>query len=190
MLDQMRSAYAAAGIDETALSGDFRAVRASLESALEEIRVTSAGLRLPEIEAYDLAETILRSIRDFKLKTHCSVEVDLADLPTEVEMPIKITLYRVIQEALANSYRHAAGKGIAVRARQSGNDLGNAHNREFGIVHESSNACASHLIATDTTKKDGVIHLSQCTDKITAVQITGSLTGCNHDTFLLSVLAD
>ena len=38
-------------------------------------------------------------------------------------MPVKITLYRLVQEALTNAYRHAGGKGQRVVVQCDGRDL-------------------------------------------------------------------
>ena len=38
------------------------------------------------------------------------------NLPDQVDLPLKITVYRLVQEALTNAFRHAGGAGQAVRA--------------------------------------------------------------------------
>lgn len=38
-------------------------------------------------------------------------------MPEQASLSVKITLYRVVQEALNNAYRHAAGAGQRVEAR-------------------------------------------------------------------------
>jgi len=96
------------------VSKDFRTIQLATESAMAELRTISAGLRLPEIAPISLAETIQRAVHDFEKKTGCNVILTLGKLPEQAPLPTKITAYRVLKESLANSFRHAEGKGLAV----------------------------------------------------------------------------
>jgi signal transduction histidine kinase len=49
--------------------------------------------------------------------------VTVGDLPAQADVAVKIAIYRVIQEALANAWRHAGGVGQAVRVERSGSVL-------------------------------------------------------------------
>jgi len=97
------------------VSQDFRTVQLATESAMAELRTISAGLRLPEIAPITLADTIHRAVRDFEQKTNCEVTLTLGSLPEQAPLPVKITAFRVLKESLANSFRHAAGAGLAVQ---------------------------------------------------------------------------
>jgi signal transduction histidine kinase len=98
---------------------DFAIVKSALESSLREIRAISSGLRLPELQPLTLVEVAAKAVRDHERKTGSNVafEADAAcfeqnadaALCRSASLPVKITLYRVIQEALSNSYRHAPG---------------------------------------------------------------------------------
>ncbi len=103
----------AASVDSTAQS-DFQIVQGSLNHALQEIRTISAGMGLPELENLTLAETVLRAVRTHERRTNTQVSLKLNGLPDSVSVPVKITVYRIIQEALSNAYRHAAGRNQAV----------------------------------------------------------------------------
>lgn len=105
-----------------AVADDFRTVQTALESALAELRAISAGLRLPQIGSLSPTETVQRAIRDYQRKTQCQVTLTLADLPADAPLPVKITLYRLLQEALANGYRHAGGAGQIVRIEKEGGE--------------------------------------------------------------------
>ncbi len=102
---------------------DFQVVQSSLRHALQEIRAISAGMGLPELEHLSLSETIARAVRAHERRTGTPVKVELTELPENVSLPVKITLYRVIQEALSNAYRHAGGAGQEVQAKYEGNQL-------------------------------------------------------------------
>ncbi|MSP12181.1 MAG: hypothetical protein EXR62_04395 [Chloroflexi bacterium] len=73
---------------------------------------------MPELDNLTLAETVVRAVRAHERRTGSKVTVSLDDLPEQAPLPIKITIYRVIQEALNNSYRH--GGGMDQKARVSG----------------------------------------------------------------------
>ena len=92
---------------QPAVLQDVHTVHLAIESAMQELRTISAGLRLPEIHALPLMDTIQRAVNDFERKTQREVVVTLGDLPQDAPLPVKITLYRILQESLANSYRHA-----------------------------------------------------------------------------------
>lgn len=109
-----------AGDEETAANSGMREtgvrIRAALESALAEIRNLSAGLRLPELEGLGVESTIRLAAREYQRKTGNGVVLELGDLPLACPDPVRITLYRIVQESLTNSYLHAHGKGQKVVA--------------------------------------------------------------------------
>lgn len=103
-----------------AVSDDFRTIQSALQSALAELRAISAGLRLPEIGRLSLAETVERAVRDYERKTGQGVALAVIGVPDEAPLPVKITLYRLLQESLANSFRHAGG--VDQRVQIAGSD--------------------------------------------------------------------
>jgi signal transduction histidine kinase len=88
---------------------DFRAIHSALQSALTDLRSISLGLQLPEIDRLPSSEIAGRAVRDFERKTGSRVTLTTASDPTEISLPVKITLYRLIQESLANGFRHGGG---------------------------------------------------------------------------------
>lgn len=102
---------------------DFQTVHVAIGSAMKELRTISAGLRLPEIQAIPLVETVQRAIHDYEQKTQTNVLITLGDLPSYAPLPVKITLYRILKESLANSYRHAGGQGQAVHVYTNEQEL-------------------------------------------------------------------
>jgi len=94
---------------------DFETVQTSLRHALQEIRAISAGMGLPELENLTLTETVIRAVRAHERRTNTQVTVKVNDAPESVSVPVKITVYRIIQEALSNAYRHASGRGQQIQ---------------------------------------------------------------------------
>lgn len=99
------------------------AVANSLRHALQEVRAISTGLGVPELQKLSLQEALNRAVRTHERRTKTQVAVELGRLPGDVPLSIKITIYRVVQEALNNAYRHAAGVGQRVRFERVGEQL-------------------------------------------------------------------
>lgn len=104
---------------------DLELVEQSLRQALRDVRATSSGLLLPQLSEIPLGEAILRAARAHGRRTGTDVPLALADLPTEAPLATKIAAFRIVQEALANSWRHVGGAAADVRvaARRSGDRL-------------------------------------------------------------------
>jgi signal transduction histidine kinase len=96
-------------VKRKAANDDFGTIQSALRSALTDMRAILAGLRLPEIRQLSVTETVERAVRDYEHKTSAVVEVSVNGLPVEAPLSVKITLYRIIQESLANGYKHADG---------------------------------------------------------------------------------
>lgn len=100
---------------ERSVGEDFRTVHAALQAALLDLRAISGGLHLPEIEQLSLAETARRAMRDYQRKSGRAVPLAVDGVPDEAPLPVKITLYRLLQESLANGYRHGGAAGQRIR---------------------------------------------------------------------------
>ncbi|MBI2846063.1 MAG: sensor histidine kinase [Chloroflexi bacterium] len=102
---------------------DLGLIHNALESALHEVRGISAGLRLPGLEERSLPDLIRLAIWEHGQKTGDRVVVELTNLPEQVPLAVKVTIYRLLQEALSNAHRHAGGQGVIVRAQNMGTYL-------------------------------------------------------------------
>ena len=98
------------------LRDDLTAIHSTLESALAELRSISLGLNLPEIDGLSCNEIVARAVRDFERKTGATVGLKLADGndPIDIGLPVKITVYRLVQESLTNGFRHGGGAAQCV----------------------------------------------------------------------------
>jgi signal transduction histidine kinase len=102
---------------------DLEAIQASLKRALEEVRATSTGLALPQLSNLTIAGTVEHAVRAHRRRTGSQVEVTIVDVPAQADVAVKIAIYRLVQEALANAWRHAKGIGQAVRVERDGRSL-------------------------------------------------------------------
>jgi signal transduction histidine kinase len=80
---------------------------ALMDGALREIRSTLSSFRMAEFQQRGLASALEGLALQHESLTGNQVEIFIeAELPP-VSIPVKIALYRVLQEALSNAYRHA-----------------------------------------------------------------------------------
>lgn len=90
-------------------------IEASLQNALKEMRGIAAGLAVPQLAELDLNESVVRAVRSHERRTGTKVALEIGPVSDRASLPLRITVYRLIQEALTNSYRHAGGIGQQVR---------------------------------------------------------------------------
>lgn len=122
-------ALAALRLDSRAMTGagkaedrlrETQAVKTHLDDAMKEIRSICTGLVLPHIEAAAADEIVRQVALKHQKRTGTDVRLDLADVPGPISPPEKICIYRFVQEALTNSFRHAGGEGQRVALRTEG----------------------------------------------------------------------
>ena len=100
------------------------AVGEAVDTAMREIRLIARGLLLP-----DIADRSLCDIADSVVEAHVGrtgTKVDYAcDVAPDLGIPdaVRICVYRMLQEALTNAWRHAGGHGQTVRLATAGGCL-------------------------------------------------------------------
>ena len=99
----------------------FPSIR-ELEAAVGpyELVVVVLGPSLASEEALDQVE---RVTRDHERLTGTPVQASLGPLPAHVPLPIKIALFRALQEALSNATRHGDGADLRARVWSAGESL-------------------------------------------------------------------
>lgn len=105
------------------VSEEFRTVQLALQSALTDLRAILRGLQLPEIEPLSLVETLQRAAADHQRKTGVAVPLTLSNAPEAAPLPVRITLFRVLQESLANGFRHGGGRNQRVSVTGSDGEV-------------------------------------------------------------------
>jgi len=122
-LSDVCSACAASVGKNLSVGDEFRTLNSALQFALDELRAIAGGLHLPEIEQLSLAETARRAVRDYERKTGLMVPLSVDDVPDAALLPVKITLFRMLQESLANGYRHSDASDQRVELTRSDGQL-------------------------------------------------------------------
>lgn len=78
-----------------------------LEHALQEIKTTLSVFRPAEFQRRSLPSVLQGLVMQHEAYTDNQVDLYTDDELPPVSLPVKIALYRVLQEALSNAYRHA-----------------------------------------------------------------------------------
>ena len=93
------------------------AIQSSMQNAIQEVRALASGMALPQLEGLRLDEVLARVVNSHERRTGTQVKLTTAGLPEQTDLPVKIAVYRIVQEALNNAFRHAGGVGQAVSAK-------------------------------------------------------------------------
>jgi signal transduction histidine kinase len=102
---------------------ELETIQTSVSRALKEMRAVAGGMCLPELGNLSLTETAMRAISSHQRRTQIEVEFDFEGSFVDVALPVKITAYRLIQEALMNGFKHGGAKGQMVRLYPDQNNL-------------------------------------------------------------------
>ncbi len=98
------------GPDCAAHAQSLARIAALLEDSLTDIRTFLGAFRPPEFAKRNLLFVLRALILQFESTTGNRVDFAVRWPIPEVDLPIKIALYRILQEALSNSHRHAGVK--------------------------------------------------------------------------------
>jgi signal transduction histidine kinase len=129
-----------------AIVDELTSIQSSLENAQKEVRAISTGLSLPQLAELSLAETVTRAVRAHERRTGSRVTLEIDPLPEQAALPVKITVYRVLQESLNNAYRHAGGAHQQIRAFMDGDLLAlEVSDQGPGFVFQPSATFHGHL---------------------------------------------
>ena len=93
---------------------DVCGTRSVLIEAQRGLRHIAAGLLLPDLTGQTLEECIDATVRNHEAKTGTKVELVISRPPADCAKHVKECVCRFVQEGLANSFRHAGGKGQRV----------------------------------------------------------------------------
>ena len=94
---------------------DLGVIKGAVQDALGEIRSISGGLRLPELAPLSVGEVTERAVRAHERRSGSRVAWSVDNVPADAPLPVKITLFRALEEALSNATRHGQGVGLSAR---------------------------------------------------------------------------
>lgn len=97
---------------------ELGSIQNALQSSLRDVRKISSGLAIPGMSELSLAETARRAVKDFERLSGQTVRTDINESLGKAPLAVKITVYRLLQESLANCWRHAPGGTPVVKVQQ------------------------------------------------------------------------
>ena len=104
----------------TELLNYLNRVSVLIEASLAEIKTSLGTFRPPEFARRDLLSVLEGLIIQHEEFTGCHVDFETQGNMPAVSLPVKIALYRIVQEALSNVYRHAGVERARVRLSAEG----------------------------------------------------------------------
>jgi signal transduction histidine kinase len=116
-LDLLRRALASEGGMPAEAEDRIGRIRQLLEGGLNEVRSFIGAFRPPEWEARGLVPLLEGLLIQHEAMTDMQVSMDVRGEIPDLPVAVKIGLYRVLQEALSNAYRHGGADRVVLRLR-------------------------------------------------------------------------
>lgn len=104
-------------------ASQFPVMLEAVRTSLSELREIARGLGVPGIAAWSLADTLRSAVRDTERRFDCTISTQIDAMIGEAALATKITVFRLVQESLANSIRHAPDGNPHVKAWSAGEIL-------------------------------------------------------------------
>ena len=96
----------------------------TLQRAIDEVRRMSMDLRPSMIDDLGIISTINWFCRDFRrFFPHMDLRSDMEVMEDEIPSPLKIVIYRIVQEALNNAAKHSQAAVISISLKKYANRL-------------------------------------------------------------------
>jgi signal transduction histidine kinase len=102
---------------------EIASIKSSLDDAMSEIRDICRGLILPQIEASSLSAILIGVVLAHEQRTGTTVSLTNPVHPPALTPTARICVYRFVQEALNNAFRHGGGVGQCVHVFSIGPKL-------------------------------------------------------------------
>ncbi|MCB0044969.1 MAG: hypothetical protein KDD92_06050 [Caldilineaceae bacterium] len=108
----------------TDLTPRLARVATLLESSLYEIKFFLGAFRPPEFRQHTMVSLVEGLVIQHEDWTGATVKLTIDQVPADLPLPIKISFYRIVQEALSNAYHHAGVDYVNVHIWSTDTQLG------------------------------------------------------------------
>lgn len=102
---------------DTALAGELGEVRESVRALVDDLRRICGNLRPPTIDSLGLSAALQSFTRDWSARTGIRISLDLDASLGRLPETIELSIFRIIQESLANVRKHAGARTVHVQLR-------------------------------------------------------------------------
>jgi signal transduction histidine kinase len=109
-LSSVRAQLTEAGKDQKAVEQ----LQGVLKDTLRDVRNLSSRLQMPELAGLSINDVVALAIKIHIDYTETAVKFETDAHPRRVSPEIKVCVYRFVQEALTNAFKHAGGKSQSV----------------------------------------------------------------------------
>jgi two-component system sensor histidine kinase DegS len=168
-------------LTEKLLDKDIKRAREELEAlkkmicaGMQDIRKIIYDLRPMSIDDLGLIPTVTRYINNFIERTGIDVKLDIRGRQARLDSTYEVTLFRLIQEALNNIYKHAEAKNARVRL-EYGEESINLFISDDGIGFENKAIGEEQYGLLNMEERcrllDGTIEIESAKNKGTTIKI-------------------
>jgi PAS domain S-box-containing protein len=98
-------------------------LRSEIAEAAEGVRRMAGALRPPELDALGVGAAIESHARLLSESTSLPIRVEVESKGQGLSQDVQLALYRIVQEALSNTLRHAQAQRATVRLRHEGGSI-------------------------------------------------------------------
>jgi PAS domain S-box-containing protein len=99
------------------MAGKCDQMEAFIDKIIEDVRRMAHGLSPAALDILGLAAAVKALITDYATHVNWQIKADLTALDEIPDMTAQIAVYRIIQEALHNIFKHASAGTVCVQAR-------------------------------------------------------------------------
>ena len=96
------------------LLGETKSMAELIESSLAIVRITTAQLRPPLLDELGFRTAVEWHVKEFQEHTGIESQLNWSSKQIPLDRSQCVTVFRVLQEALINVYRHAWAKGVTI----------------------------------------------------------------------------
>lgn len=168
-LSQLNLLQARAGQGDALDQASLSRVSDLIEASLAEIKTSLGTFRPPEFARRSLRSVLEGLVIQHEEFTGCRVDLDTQGEIPAVSLPVKIALYRILQEALSNAYRHAGVNRAQVRL------VGRDRTVRLEIADQGRGFDPPPLIGPEATEREEHIGLRGMRERVSLVGGTFSL---------------
>jgi signal transduction histidine kinase len=165
--------------EPTRLGQPLDYIHSLAEVALAEMRALIFELRPDSLENEGLISALSRQAALLQTRHNIQVETDFCEEPN-IAIEMKEAVYRVAQEAMHNTFKHAKASQVSLHLQCQGGRL-EMHIRDNGVGFDPSQAFPGHLglrsMRERITRLNGELHIESQPGQGTHIQVSMTVTG-------------